>query len=62
MRILNKRYWPASVRIDYNYHKEDDIIIWCREQFGRDKFRIVGASTFYFTNEKDAVFFKLKWA
>jgi len=61
MRVLNKKYWPVSVRIDYNYDKENDIYIWCKENC-QDKWLIVEASTYYFENAQDAMMFKLRWA
>ena len=62
MRSLNKRYWPAKVKIDYDDRSNDDTIRWCVKHFGYDRFRIVGPSTFYFTNQKDATLFALRWA
>ena len=62
MRVLNKRYWPIAVRIDYDYRQENDVFTWCVENVGKDKFRIIGSSTYYFQSEEDAVWFKLKWS
>lgn len=62
MRILNKRYWPIAVRIDYDYKQENDVFTWCVEYVGKDKFRIIGSSTYYFQNKEDAMMFKLKWS
>jgi len=61
MRILNKRYWPAQVKIDYDDRSNSDTIKWCIKNFGHNRFRIVGPSTFYFTNQKDANWFALRW-
>lgn len=62
MRRLNKKYWPYIVKPDYS----DDIetaIKWCRENFTKkNQWTIVGSNNFYFKNEKDALFFKLKWS
>ena len=61
MRELNKKYWPAKVAIDYNDSTHSETIKWCKLHIGRDQFRIVGSSTFYFANNKDATFFTLRW-
>jgi hypothetical protein len=61
MRYLNKKYWPCTVRIDFDDEKIMDAVTWCRENLG-NKYRIVGSNTFYFANESDATFFKLAWA
>lgn len=62
MRSLNKRYWPAKVKIDYNENSNTDTIKWCISNFGHERFRIVGSNTFYFTNQKDATLFALRWS
>lgn len=61
MRVLNKKYWPACVTIDYDYRREDDIYNWCVENTPAG-FKIVGSSTYYFRSESDATLFSLRWA
>lgn len=61
MRILNKKYWPVAVRIDYNYHIEDDIYFWLVAN-ATAGFKIVGGSTYYFRDAAEATLFKLRWA
>ena len=62
MRRLNKKYWPVAVRIDYSDETNSSAIKWCQDNFGSNRFRIVGSTTFYFQTEQDATFFALKWA
>jgi hypothetical protein len=61
MRVLNKKYWPVSVKLDYDYKKEDDIYIWCNGTFAKDQWRTLGGSTYYFRNPEDAMMFRLRW-
>lgn len=61
MRELNKKYWPIKVNIDYDDHTNTETINWCKLNIGSDKFRIVGSSTFYFSDSKYATFFTLRW-
>jgi hypothetical protein len=60
MRVLNKKYWPASVQIDYDYRREDEIWWWCKENL--KGFVIVGSRTYYFKDEQDATLFSLRWS
>lgn len=62
MRKLNKKYWPVKVTLDYDDNTNSETIKWCNMNFGRDRFRIIGSSTFYFTNKEDATFFMLRWS
>ena len=62
MRHLNKRYWPYKIKLDFDEPRVDSAIAWCREHLGQYGFKIIGASTFYFTNKEDAAMFKLSWA
>lgn len=62
MRILNKRYWPVKIKLDFDDDKISEAIHWSNESLGQDNFRIIGSSTFYFKNKEDAMMFKLKWS
>lgn len=62
MRRLNKVYWPANVKLDFDENKVSDAIRWCKETLGNANYRCIGAATFYFRNEQDAAFFSLRWA
>ena len=61
MRVLNKKYWPVCVTIDYDYRLEDDIYNWCVENLPAG-FKIIGSKTYYFRSESDATLFSLRWA
>ena len=60
MRVLNKKYWPASVQIVYDWRREDEMLDWCRKNL--KGFVIVGSKTYYFKDEQDATLFSLRWA
>ena len=62
MRELNKRYWPYKVKPDYNDDKITNAFKWCSTSLpGKDRWRLVGANSFYFRDKKDATLFSMGW-
>jgi len=67
MRELKKAIWPHKVTIK-DVVAASDAEIWLGETMGIYKGRrwtfiiLFGSVEFYFKDEKDAVFFKLRWA
>jgi len=64
MRVLNKKYWPVSIRVDSDMTSK--MCIWCRQQTGIEYGDwIVHESgtgdVFAFKHEDTALIFKLKW-
>ena len=65
MRILNKKYWPMQIKLQHNSTTDDAKIEWCKSNIGKDRFTYFNSyryTTYAFTNEDDALMFKLKYA
>ena len=69
MRRLKKELWPNKVVVDVDdtMMKIDDIELWLGESYGafRERWNAVyqhNRTDYYFRNEKDAMWFTLKWS
>ena len=59
MRVLNKRYWPKSIKVAPT--KIEEAQRWCYENFKSRDWRDIGIC-FYFKREHDATLFALRWS
>jgi hypothetical protein len=63
MRVLNKRLWPHQFKMPVEHMEANtERIAWLRENLSRDEWRFnEDNSTYCFTNNDDAVMFKLSF-
>lgn len=62
MRQLNKKYWPVQVKTKLVYDKEEAAAQWCKDNMpGQHRWIMAGPNNWYFSKEKDATMFRLRW-
>jgi hypothetical protein len=47
--------------VEWSVARNQDAVVWLREQMGQEDWRYWGSGTFKFRNDRDAVAFKLAW-
>ena len=62
MRVLNKKYWPARVKTNLSFDKEEEAFKWCKDTMpGKNRWIMAGPGNWYFNKEKDATMFRIRW-
>jgi len=66
MRELKKELWPFKISVPGPGYAMHNVEIWLGDNFGafKGRWNVVyraQISDYYFRNEKDAVFFALRW-
>jgi|LauGreDrversion4_2_1035121.scaffolds.fasta_scaffold06456_4 hypothetical protein len=63
MRVLKKSIWPHQVKLTYKVeNNRDPRLEWLNEKLSKDRWYLVGPSTYCFKTQQDAVMFSLRWS